>query len=67
MDFSLENEMAREWLEGDLNMVVVLFQVDRTASLVDDVYGEAEPNELKFKTPKELNVRILIEEANKDS
>ena len=67
MDFSLENEMAREWLEGDLNMVVVLFQVDRTASLVDDVYGEAEPNELKFKSPKELNVRILIEEANKDS
>lgn len=66
-DFSLENEMAREWLEGDLNMVVVLFEVDRTESLIDDVYGEAEPNELRFKPPKELNVRILIDEAKKDS
>jgi hypothetical protein len=66
-DFSLENEMAREWMEGDLNMVVVLFEVDRIKSNVDDVYGEASSSELKFKPPKELNVRILIDEATKDS
>ena len=67
MDFSLENEMAREWMEGDLNMVVVLFEVDRIKSDVDELYGEASPSELRFKAPKEINVRILIDEATKDS
>ena len=66
-DFSLENEMSREWLEGDLNMVVVLFQVDVAGSTVDDVYGEAESNQLKFKPPKELRVRVFIDEPNKDT
>jgi len=67
MDFSLENEMAREWFEGDLNMTVVLFEVEKYESMVDDIYGESSSSQLKFKTPKELKVRVMIEEANKGS
>ena len=63
IDFSLENVMAREHLEGDLNIVVVLFQVDRKETLVDDVYGEAKSKEIRFKAPKELRVRLALEEA----
>ena len=63
IDFSLENEMAREHLEGDLNIVVVLFQVDRKETLVDDVYGEAKSKEIRFKAPKELRVNLALEEA----
>jgi hypothetical protein len=62
-DFSLENEMAREYIEGDLNIVVVLFQVDKIESekTGDDVYGEVDGDKIKFKAPKELNVRITLE------
>jgi hypothetical protein len=62
-DFSLENEMAREFIEGDLNIVVVLFQVDKIESekLGDDVYGEVDGDKIKFKPPKEINVRITLE------
>lgn len=63
VDFGIENEMAREYLEGDINVTVILFQVDRKETMVDDVYGEAKSNEIKFKTPKELKVRIVLEEA----
>lgn len=68
-DFSLENEMAREFLEGDLNIVVVLFQVDKieTEKSGDDVYGEVDADKIKFLPPKELNVRIVLEEAGNET
>lgn len=66
-DFDLENDMAREYVEGDLNFTVVLFEVDRTTSVTDDIYAEASSNELKFKPPKELKVRLLLEDSTKES
>lgn len=68
-DFSLENEMAREFLEGDLNIVVVLFQVDKieTEKSGDELYGEVDADKISFKPPKELNVRIVLEEAGNDT
>lgn len=67
IDFGIENEMAREYVEGDLNFVVVLFQVDRTETQVDDVYGEAKPGEIRFKAPKELRVKLALAEAENKS
>jgi len=63
IDFGIENEMAREYVEGDLNIVVVLFQVDRKETQTDDVYGEAKTNEIRFKAPKELRVKLALDEA----
>lgn len=67
IDFSIENEMAREYLEGDLNIVVVLFQVNRTETNVDDVYAEAKASEIKFKAPKELRVKLNLDAAENKS
>ena len=67
IDFGIEKEMAREYLEGDLNFVVVLFQVDRKETQVDDVYGEAKSGEIRFKTPKELRVKLALEAAENKS
>jgi hypothetical protein len=61
-DFRFENEMAREFVEGDLNFTIVLFKVDRIKSQTDDVYGEASANEIVFYPPKELKVRPLLNE-----
>lgn len=67
IDFNIEKEMGREHLEGDLNFVVVLFEIDRTKTEVDAVYGEAKYNEIRFKPPKELRVRIQLEESENKS
>lgn len=69
MDFQLENDMAREFLEGDLNITLVLFQVDRIESEKsgDDVYGEVDADKISFHPPKEIKVRINLEEAGNDT
>jgi len=67
IDFGIENEMSREHLEGDLNFVVVLFQVDRTQTEVDAVYGEVKSNEVRFKVPKELRVRFVLDQSENKS
>ena len=44
-DFDLEQNMGMEWLHGDMHFTLVLFRVDSKLSDVDDVYGEAGPEE----------------------
>jgi hypothetical protein len=63
LDFGLENEMAREFIEGDLNFTVILFRIDRIKSQTDDVYGESDVEEIKFYPPVELKVRPTLEES----
>ncbi len=60
MDFGMENEMAREFLEGDLNFTVILFRVDKIKSQTDDVYGESDSEEIRFLPPVELKVRPVL-------
>ncbi len=67
LDFGLENDMAREFLEGDINFTVILFRVNRTKSQTDDVYGESDSEEIKFYPPVELKVRPNLEEAQNNS
>ena len=61
-DFNLEVEFGREWLDGDINIRVILFQVERGESLTDDIYGEAGRNEIRFKAPVELTVTFKMDE-----
>ena len=67
LDFGLENEMAREFIEGDLNFTVILFRIDRIKSQTDDVYGESDVEEIKFHPPVELKVRPVLEESQNKS
>lgn len=63
-DFNLDISMGREWLEGDMNFTLVLYSVDRTKTNLDDVYGEALEDGIKFKTPIEFKgyVQVLAPE-----
>lgn len=63
LEFGLENEMAREYLEGDINYTVILFRVDRLKSQTDDVYGESDSGEIRFLPPVELKVRPNLLES----
>ena len=66
-DFSLENDMAREFVEGDLNFIVVLFKVDRIKSQTDDTYGEADAEEIQFHPPLEIKVRPVLNPSEQKS
>lgn len=55
-DFDLEISMGRESLEGDQNMVVILFRVNREETESDDLYGEASKDGIRYYPPVELKV-----------
>jgi hypothetical protein len=67
LDFGLENEMAREFVEGDLNFTIILFRVNRIKSQTEDVYGESDVEEIKFYPPVELKVRPVLDESESKS
>lgn len=67
LDFGLENDMAREFIEGDLNFTVILYRVDRIKSQTEDVYGESDVEEIKFHPPVELKVRPILDESESKS
>jgi hypothetical protein len=66
-DFALEQEMGREWLEGDMNFTLVLYRIDRQKTKTDDVYGETVEDGIKFLPPVEFRGYVTIElPENKD-
>lgn len=62
-DFNLEMDIAREYMEHDMNQTVVLFEVDLTKTNVDDIYHEASKKNIRFKPPVELTVRYEISDS----
>ena len=65
-DFDLEVGFGREWLEGDINIKVILYQVDRVETTNDDIYGEAAKEDIMFKPPVEIPVSFnMAAPANK--
>lgn len=63
-DFQLEVEMGREWLNGDLNVRLVLYSVDQERTIKDDVYGEVVSDGIQYKPPVEFRAYVNIAEAN---
>jgi hypothetical protein len=58
----LQIRMGMEYTKV-LNQTVVLYEVDREATKVDDIYNEANFSDLVFKTPVELNVLYNLDKA----
>lgn len=66
-DFDINVQMGQEYLHGDLNMKLVLYQVDRSKTDTDDVYMEVGKDEIKFFPPVEFNGLVRIEEPKNSS
>ena len=58
---NLQIRMGMEYVKI-LNQTVVVYEVDRDATKVDDIYNEAKFSELSFKTPVEINVLYKIDD-----
>jgi hypothetical protein len=66
-DYDLHIQMGQEYLHGDLNMKLVLYQVDRTTTNTDDVYAETNKDNVKFFPPVEFNALINVVPAEMKS
>ena len=61
-DFDLNVQLGKEYLHGDINMKLVLYQVDREKTDIDEVYAEVGKDDTKFAPPVEFNAIVRIEE-----
>lgn len=59
-DFALDVSIGREWLEGDMNFTLVLYNIDKQKTDTDDVYGEAAKDGIKFHPPREFKGYVKI-------
>lgn len=55
--------MGMEYVNKILNQTVVLYEIDREKTKVNDVYNEAKFSDLVFKTPIELNVMYKLDKG----
>src|SRR5574343_419542 len=60
IDFNLELEMASELINEDMNFTVILYRIDRDNSNYDDIYGESNPQQIRYLTPVELKAILTL-------
>ena len=60
-DFEFEIELARDYLEQDMNQTIILYEVDLQKTNRDSIYGETKPNQIVFRPPVELHVMYEIQ------
>lgn len=61
--FNVQMGFGMEYINKVINQTIVLYQIDRENTKIDDIYNEAKFNDLVFKTPIELNVIYNLNEA----
>lgn len=59
-DYNLEVNMGREYVEGDIDFRVILYRVDHEKTNHDDLYGEVEPYQIRYKSPIELSCTVTL-------
>lgn len=62
-DFSLEMDLAREYMEGDAGQTVILYRVDLNRTQVNDIYHEAAADGVRFLPPVEIPVVFEVSDA----
>lgn len=65
--FDFELDIARDYMEQDMNQTVVLYQIDLEKTKVNDVYKEASKSDIVFKTPVEITCIYEIEDSEQDT
>lgn len=62
-DFDLEMELVEGYMEEDVNQTVVVYQVDRTATQMNDIYKETNTT-VHFLPPVEIPCLYEIQEQS---
>lgn len=61
--YDFEVNIAREYIEQDMNQTLILYQVDLEKTKVNDIYKESEKGNIAFKTPVEFTCMYEITDA----
>ena len=61
IDFQVS--IGMEYINKVINQTVILYEIDRENTKIDDIYNEAKFDDLVFKTPVELNVLYNLDKA----
>lgn len=59
-DMKLEILMGRSYLEDDIDFRVILYRVDQEKTNVDDLYGEVDAHQIRYKSPIELSCSVSL-------
>lgn len=62
-DFDLMLHFAKEYVEEHANQTIILYRVDLNKTKVNDIYKEAQKDEIRFLPPIELPVIYEIDDA----
>lgn len=65
-DFNLECEILEEYIEEDLGQSVIVYEVDRKRTQVNDIYKESVEN-IRFKAPREIPCMYEIKSSETKS
>lgn len=67
-DFTLETEILENYMEEDTNQTIILYEVDRSRTNMNDTYKETVTNDgIRFKPPKELPCLYEIKDSENRS
>jgi len=59
-DFELEKTIGREYVEGDIDFRVIVYRVDHAKTNHDDLYGEVDAYQIKYKAPIEVSCMLSL-------
>lgn len=62
-DYEFETDLIEGYLEEDLNQTVIVYEVDRKRTNVNDIYKEAKKDTIRFLPPKEVPCMFEIQDA----
>ena len=62
-DFGFETDLIEGYLEEEIKQTVVVYEVDRKRTNINDAYKEAKKDTIRFKPPKEVPCMFEIEDA----
>lgn len=61
-DFALENRLVENYIKEDLHETVVLYEVDRKRTNINDIYKES--SNIRFKPPREISCMFEISKSD---
>ena len=62
-DINFQISIGMEYVNKIINQTVVLYEIDREKTKVNDIYNEANFKDLVFKTPTEINVLYKLDKG----
>lgn len=61
--FGFESQLAKEYIENDMGMTVILYRVDVSKSNIDTTYGETKKDNINFLPPIEVPCVYELEDS----